>query len=410
MLKLHRPLIGVASCYNAAAPRNIALMREARSVKMGVAPGHATPREFRAIAATGGTAMGGLCSSLRLRQSMADSLGLTIRGHAYDVGPAGCDESMMLALALLRLSVSPIFIYGGSIVSGTGGKVMELIAAIIRPRDIVTRRLLKNAAAVFAACGDNAAALHLRGIAHELGLFNMAEIFKKTPYVADLKPAGRYVAKDMFEARGVPLLMKTLLDHSHLHGDCLTVTGRTIADNLKSVKFNPHQDMVRSTDKPITATGGVVALKGNLAPKGAIVTVAGMSNLRFISPARCLEAGEDEAVPTAPPTGQGAGGKIAPITNGRFSGATRPFCVGPEAAGPIGLLRDGDVMGIDAVAGTLNVKLNDSELARSRSRWLPGATNHTSEGLSKYAQKVGQAGGAVTHPEGAYEKQCHANI
>ena len=162
-----------------------------------------------------------------------------------------------------------------------GEKVMELIARNIRPRDIVTLKALENAATVVAASGGSTnAALHLPAIAHECGikfdLFDVAEIFKKTPYIADLKPGGKYVAKDMFEAGGIPLLMKTLLDHGFLHGDCLTVTGRTIAENMASVKWNPDQDVVYPANKPITKTGGVVGLKGNLAPEGAIVKVAGM--------------------------------------------------------------------------------------------------------------------------------------
>jgi dihydroxy-acid dehydratase len=333
-----------------------------------------------------------------------------------------------------------------------GEKIMELIALNIRPRDIVTRKALENAAAVVAASGGSTnAALHLPAIAHECGikfdLFDVAEIFKKTPYVADLKPGGRYVAKDMFEAGGIPLLMKTLLDNGHLHGDCLTVTGRTIAENLKAVKWNPHQDVVRPADKPITVTGGVVGLKGNLAPEGAIVKVAGMANLKFTGPARCFDREEDafEAVKkktykegeviviryegprggpgmremlstTAALTGQGMGGKIALITDGRFSGATRGFCighVGPEAAigGPIALLRDGDIIEIDAVEGTLNVKLTEAELAQRKTEWRPRATNHTSGALWKYAQQVGPAvAGAVTHPGGAEEKFCYADI
>jgi dihydroxy-acid dehydratase len=333
-----------------------------------------------------------------------------------------------------------------------GERVMDLVRANIRPRDIVTRRSLENAAAVVAASGGSTnAGLHLPAIAHECGikfdLFDVAEIFKKTPYIADLKPGGRYVAKDMFEAGGIPLLMKTLLDHGYLHGDCLTVTGRTIAENLKSVKWNPHQDVVRAADRPITATGGVVGLKGNLAPEGAIVKVAGMSNLKFAGPARCFDREEDafEAVQkrayregeviviryegprggpgmremlstTAALTGQGTSGKIALITDGRFSGATRGFCighVGPEAAvgGPIGLLQDGDIIEIDAVVGTLNVKLTDKELAERKTKWVPRATNHTSGALWKYAQQVGPAvAGAVTHPGGAHEKQCYADI
>src|SRR6201981_2774855 len=333
-----------------------------------------------------------------------------------------------------------------------GEMIMDLIVKNIRPRDIVTRKALENAAAVVAASGGSTnAALHLPAIAHECGiefsLFDVAEVFKKTPYVADLKPGGRYVAKDMFEAGSIPLLMKTLLDHGYLHGDCLTVTGRTIAENLKSVKWNPHQDVVHPADKPITPTGGVVGLKGNLAPEGAIVKVAGMSNLRFAGPARCFDREEDafEAVQnrtykegeviviryegprggpgmremlqtTAALTGQGMGGKIALITDGRFSGATRGFCVGhvgPEAAvgGPIGLLQDGDIIEIDAVAGTLNVKLTEKKLEERKTKWRPRETNHTSGVLWKYAQQVGPAvAGAVTHPGGRHEKKCYADI
>jgi dihydroxy-acid dehydratase len=537
--QIHQPFVGVASCWNEAAPCNIALMRQAQAVKKGVAHAGGTPREFCTITVTDGIAMGheGMKSSLASREVIADSVELTMRGHCYDalVGLAGCDKSLPgMMMAMVRLNVPSIFIYGGSILPGNfrgqqvtvqdmfeavgkhsvgemsdadldeiervacpsagacgaqftantmatvseaiglalpysagapapyeirdsfcmtaGEKVMELIAANTRPRDIVTRKSLENAAAVVAASGGSTnAGLHLPAIAHEAGikfdLFDVAEIFKKTPYVADLKPGGRYVAKDMFEAGGIPLLMKTLLDHGYLHGDCLTVTGRTIAENLKSVKWNPHQDVVRPADKPITATGGVVGLKGNLAPEGAIVKVAGMSNLKFAGPARCFDCEEDafEAVQkrtykegeviviryegprggpgmremlstTAALTGQGMGGKIALITDGRFSGATRGFCighVGPEAAvgGPIGLLQDGDIIEIDAVAGTLNVNLTEKELAERKTRWRPRETNHTSGVLWKYAQQVGPAvAGAVTHPGGAHEKKCYADI
>ena len=259
-----------------------------------------------------------------------------------------------------------------------GEQVMNLIRDNLRPRDIVTKKALENAAAVVAASGGSTnAALHLPAIAHECGiefnLFDVAEVFKRTPYIADLKPGGRYVAKDMFEAGGVPLLMKTLLDHGFLHGNCMTVTGRTIAQNLKSVKWNPDQDVIRPANKPITKTGGVVGLKGNLAPEGAIVKVAGMEELKFSGPARCFDREEDAfaavkarkykegdvfviryegpkggpgmremLATTAALYGQGTGGKVALITDGRFSGATRGFCighVGPEAAvgGPIAL-------------------------------------------------------------------------
>ena len=537
--QIHQPFVGVASCWNEAAPCNISLMRQAQAAKKGVAAAGGTPREFCTITVTDGIAMGheGMRSSLPSRETIADSVELTVRGHSYDalIGLAGCDKSLPgMMMAMCRLNVPSVFIYGGSILPGNfrgqqvtvqdmfeavgkhsvgemsdedldeiervacpsagacgaqftantmatvseaiglalpysagapapyeirdafctaaGEKVMELIRSNIRPRDIVTRKSLENAAAVVAASGGSTnAALHLPAIAHECGiefdLFDVAEIFKKTPYVADLKPGGRYVAKDMFEAGGIPLLMKTLLDNGYLHGDCLTVTGRTIAENLKSVKWNPHQDVVRPADKPITATGGVVGMKGNLAPDGAIVKVAGMSVQKFTGPARCFDCEEDafEAVnkktykegdviviryegpkggpgmremlsTTAALTGQNMGGKVALITDGRFSGATRGFCVGhvgPEAAvgGPIGLIKDGDIIELDAVNGTLNVKLTDAELAERRKSWKPRETAVGSGVLWKYAQQVGPAiKGAVTHPGGAGEKSCYADI
>jgi dihydroxy-acid dehydratase len=332
-----------------------------------------------------------------------------------------------------------------------GEMIMDLIVKNIRPRDIVTRQALENAAAVVAATGGSTnAALHLPAIAHECGikfdLFDVAEILKKTPYIADLKPSGRYVAKDMFEAGGVPLLMKTLLDNGFLHGDCLTVTGRTIAENLKAVKWNPDQDVIYPADKPLSPTGGVVGLKGNLAPEGAIVKVAGMAGLRFSGPARCFDGEEAcfEAVKnrtyregdvlviryegpkggpgmremlstTAALYGQGMGGKVALITDGRFSGATRGFCVGhvgPEAAvgGPIGLIRDGDIIELDAEKGTLDVKLSDAELAARAKTWKPRPEEYASGYLWKYTQQVGSArNGAVTHPGGSAEKACYAD-
>jgi len=333
-----------------------------------------------------------------------------------------------------------------------GEMIMDLIVKNIRPRDIVTRKALENAAAVVAATGGSTnAALHLPAIAHECGiefdLFDVAEIFKKTPYIADLKPGGRYVAKDMFEAGGVPLLMKTLLDHGFMHGDCLTVTGRTIAENMKNVKWNPDQDVVRPADKPLLATGGVVGLKGNLAPEGAIVKVAGMTaELKFAGPARCFDTEEAcyEAVKkktykegdvlviryegpkggpgmremlstTAALYGQGMGAKVALITDGRFSGATRGFCVGhvgPEAAvgGPIGLIRDGDIIDLDAEKGTIDVRLSAEELAKRKAQWKAHEAEYGSGYLWKYAQQVGPAvKGAVTHPGGAGEKACYAD-
>ncbi len=333
-----------------------------------------------------------------------------------------------------------------------GEKIMELSRRNIRPRDIVTKKALENAAIVVAATGGSTnGALHLPAIAHECGikfdLFDVAEVMRRTPYIADLKPGGKYVAKDLFEAGGVPLIMKTLLDHGILHGDCMTVTGRTIAENMKSVKWNPDQDVVRPANKPLSKTGGVVGLKGNLAPEGAIVKVAGMTNLRFAGPARCFDGEEAcfEAVKhrqykegdvlviryegpkggpgmremlatTSALYGQGMGGKVALITDGRFSGATRGFCVGhvgPEAAigGPIALLKDGDIIMLDAEQGTIEAKLSAEEFDSRRRSWKPRDNGFGSGYLWKYTQQVGPArAGAVTHPGGAAERQTYADI
>ncbi|MER8691596.1 dihydroxy-acid dehydratase [Mesorhizobium opportunistum] len=537
--EIAQPLVGVASCWNEAAPCNISLMRQAQVVKKGVAAANGTPREFCTITVTDGIAMGhqGMKSSLVSREVIADSVELTMRGHCYDalVGLAGCDKSLPgMMMAMVRLNVPSIFIYGGSILPGSyrgrqitvqdvfeavgqhsvgtisddelleieqvacpsagscgaqftantmatvaeaiglalpyscgapapyemrdrfnfasGEKIMELIAKNIRPRDIITLKALENAATVVSATGGSTnAALHLPAIAHEAGikfdLFDVARIFEKTPYIADLKPGGKYVAKDMFEAGGIPLLMKTLLDHGYLHGDCLTVTGRTLAENMEHVSWNEHQDVVRPANRPITQTGGVVGLKGNLAPEGAIVKVAGMTELKFSGPARCFDSEEEcfEAVThrnyqegevlviryegprggpgmremlstTAALYGQGMGGKVALITDGRFSGATRGFCighVGPEASvgGPIGLIRDGDVISIDAVNGTIEVALTEAELAARAKTWKARTTDYQSGAIWKYAQTVGSArDGAVTHPGGAKETHCYADI
>jgi dihydroxy-acid dehydratase len=539
--QIHQPLIAVASCWNEAAPCNIALMRQAQAVKKGVAAAGGTPREFCTIAVTDGIAMGheGMKSSLVSREVIADSVELTMRGHCYDalVGLAGCDKSLPgMMMAMLRLNVPSIFIYGGSILPGTfkgqavtvqdlfeavgkysvgemaaedletlemvacpssgacgaqftantmatvseaiglalpysagapapyeirdrfcvtaGEMVMDLLDKRIRPRDIVTRKALENAATVVAASGGSTnAALHLPAIANECGisfdLFDVAEIFRKTPYIADLKPGGKYVAKDMFEAGGVPLLMKTLFDHGFLHGDCLTVTGRTIAENLAKVAWNPDQDVVWPADKPISLTGGVVGLKGSLAPEGAIVKIAGMPDraLSFRGPALCFDNEEDcfEAVTnrryregcvfviryegprggpgmremlatTAALYGQGMGSKVALVTDGRFSGATRGLCighVGPEAAvgGPIALLRDGDIIEIDAIRGTVNHQLGDAEIEKRKKDWHPRKTNFGSGALWKYAQIVGPAfSGAVTHGGALSETNVYADV
>ena len=329
---------------------------------------------------------------------------------------------------------------------------MELIEKNLRPRDILTRKAFENAATVVAASGGSTnAGLHLPALAAECGiefdLHDVAEIFKRTPYIADLKPGGRYVAKDMHAIGGVPVLMKALLDGGFLHGDCITVTGKTIAENLADVEFPTDQKVVYPTSSPLSPTGGVVGLRGNLAPEGAIVKVAGMQKLQFTGPARCFDCEEDAfaavekrdykegevlviryegpkggpgmremLATTAALYGQGAGNSVALITDGRFSGATRGFCighVGPEAAvgGPIGLLKDGDMISIDAVEGTITVELSEEELAERRKSWQPRTTDYQSGTIWKYAQTVGSAEkGATTHPGGGAETHMYADI
>jgi dihydroxy-acid dehydratase len=537
--EIHRPFVGVASCWNEAAPCNIALMRQAQSAKRGVKDAGGTPREFCTITVTDGIAMGheGMKSSLVSREVIADSVELTVRGHCYDalVGIAGCDKSLPgMMMAMLRLNVPSVFLYGGSIMPGrfhgkdvtvvdvfeavgkhsagvmpeselyelecvacpgagacggqftantmacvseaiglalpfsagppaevtsrddyalrAGEAVMALLAKNIRPRDIATREAFENAATVIAATGGSTnGALHLPAMAHEAGiefdLFDVAAIFKRTPYLADLKPGGRFVAKDMWEAGGMPVLMRTLLDGGYIHGDCMTVTGKTIAENLRGVSFNMGQEVMRPYSNPLAPTGGVVGLSGNLAPDGAIVKVAGLKHLHHRGPARVFDCEEDAFAAvqarnyregdviviryegpkggpgmremlstTAALYGQGLSDKIALITDGRFSGATRGLCighVGPEAAegGPIGLLREGDIIVIDAEKGTINVEISDSEMTRRRSAWMPKANSFGSGALWRFAQNVGPARtGAVTHPGAKRETRCYADI
>ncbi len=537
--EIAQPFVGVATCWNEAAPCNISLSRQAQSVKRGVIEGHGTPREFTTITVTDGIAMGhqGMKSSLVSRDVIADSVELTMRGHCYDalVGVAGCDKSLPgMMMAMLRLNVPSVFMYGGSILPGkfkgrdvtvldvfeavgqhaagnmsdedlhelecvacpsagacggqftantmatvseamglalpgsagapapyeerdrwaveSGRAVMRLLELNIRPRDIVTLKALENAAVVVGATGGSTnAALHLPAIAHEAGIkFTMddvAAIMRRTPYIADLKPGGKYVALDVHRVGGIPVILKALMDGGLLHGDCLTVTGRTMAENLKDVVFPTDQDVIYTVANPITTAGGVVGLKGSLAPDGAIVKIAGLHALRFEGPALCFDCEEDAFAAvqaraykegdviviryegpkggpgmremlstTAAIYGQGMGEKVALITDGRFSGATRGFCVGhvgPEAAlgGPIGLLRNGDKIILDAAAGTIDVDLTAAELAERRAAWTPRETIYRSGAIWKYAQLVGPAYlGGVTHGGAAVEGETYADV
>ncbi len=533
------PFIGVATCWNEAAPCNIALARQAQAAKSGVRAAGGTPREFTTITVTDGIAMGhqGMKASLVSREVIADSVELTMRGHGYDalVGLAGCDKSLPgMMMAMLRLNVPSVFLYGGSILPGrfrdrdvtvldvfeavgqhaagnfsdadlaelervacpgagacggqftantmamvseaiglalpgsagapaayedrdahaeaSGKAVMGLLQRRIRPRDIVTRRALENAAVIVGATGGSTnAALHLPAIAHEAGIVfpmeEVAEIMRRTPWIADLKPGGRYVALDVHRIGGIPVILRALLDGGLLHGDCLTVTGRTLAENLEGVRFPADQDVVRQVQAPLSATGGVVGLRGTLAPEGAIVKVAGLASLRFQGTALCFDS-EEEAFAavqaraykagdviviryegpkggpgmremlstTAAIYGQGMGEQVALITDGRFSGATRGFCVGhvgPEAAaaGPIALIQNGDRIAIDANAGTIDLHVPPAELATRRATWHPRATQYGSGAVWKFAQAVGPARlGAVTHPGAAAELIAYADL
>lgn len=537
--EIARPFVAVASAGNDSAPCNTTLDPQANICREGVIAGGGTPRRFNTITVTDGIAMGhqGMKSSLVSREVIADSVELSVRGHCYDalVGFAGCDKSLPgMMMAMLRLNVPGIFVYGGSILPGTyrgkdvnvkdvfeavgqyaagncplkeltalekvacpghgacggqftantmacvgeaiglslpnsnmapapyksreeialaaGEQVMKLLKLNLRPRDICTRPAFENAARVVAATGDSTnAALHLPAMASEAGidfdLFDVAEVFKSTPYIADLQPGGQYVAKDMHEAGGVYMGMKALLDGGFLDPNPITVTGKTLGENIEEITWNPDQKVFYEVSKPITPTGGVVGLKGSLAPDGAIVKVAGMERLQFTGSARVFDCEEDAFAAvearditegsviiiryegpkggpgmremlstTAALYGQGMGEKVALITDGRFSGATRGFCighVGPEAAdcGPIALVENGDTISIDAETGTIDLEVDEATLEERRKAWKPRTNDYQSGTLWRYAQNVGPARqGALTHPGAKAETHVFADI
>ncbi|APX66361.1 dihydroxy-acid dehydratase [Sphingomonas sp. gentR] len=373
-------------------------------------------------------------------------------GGQFTANTMACvGEAIGLSLPNSNMMPAP-FLDRHGIAEAAGEQVMELIARNIRPRDICTREAFENAARVVAATGGSTnAGLHLPAMANEAGidfdLFDVAEIFKTTPYIADLKPGGRYVAKDMYEAGGVYMLMKTLLAGGFLHGDCITVTGKTLAENIDEVTWNPDQKVIYDVKTPLSPTGGVVGLRGSLAPEGAIVKVAGMKRLQFEGIAKVFDC-EEEAFAavearaitegtvvviryegpkggpgmremlstTAALYGQGLGEKVALITDGRFSGGTRGFCighVGPEAAdgGPIALVENGDSIRIDAEAGTIDLLVEPGVLDERRARWTPRVNDYQAGVLWRYAQNVGPAHqGAVTHPGAKSERHVYADI
>lgn len=522
---LQRPLIAIANTWIEVMPCNFHLRRLAERVKAGVRAAGGTPIEFNTIAVSDGISMGteGMKASLISREVVADSIELVVRGHLFDgvVALSGCDKTIPgTVMALLRLNLPSLMLYGGSIAPGkfngrdvtiqdvfeavgacaagkmservlhgledracpgpgacggqftantmamaievlgmspmgsasvpamdakkdhvafeAGRLAMDLLRHNLRPRRIITRQSLENAIASVAATGGSTnSVLHLLAIAREAGvplrIDDFDRISSKTPLLADLKPWGRFVATDLYRAGGVALVAKRLLQAKRLHPDALTVTGRTIGEEAQRARETPRQQVVRPVTRPLKPTGGLVILRGNLAPDGCVVKITGHEPLRHRGPARVFDCEEDafKAVQrrrikpgdvvviryegpkggpgmremlgvTAAIVGQGLGGSIALLTDGRFSGATRGLMAGhvaPEAAngGPIALLQDGDLVTFDVERRRLDVALSASEMARRRAAWRAPAPRYASGVMAKYARLVSSASqGAVT--------------
>jgi len=522
--QIARPHVGVASSWNEITPCNYHLNHLAKKVKEGVNGAGGTPFEFGTIAVSDAISMGheGMKASLVSREVIADSVELMAVAERFDglVTIAGCDKSLPgMLIALARLNIPGVFLYGGSILPGTycgkdvtiqdvfeavgthargkmsddelsklehaacpgagscaglytantmaaaiealgmslpgtatppavderrqeassqsGVAVMNLLAKGIRPRDILTRKAFENAVTVVVATGGSTnAVLHLLAIAHEAGvklsLEDMDRISRRTPYIGDLRPGGNFVMADFDREGGVPLLMRALLDAKLIHGDCLTVTGKTVRENLRGVKSNGQGKVLHSVSKPLAPTGSLAVLKGNLAPEGAVLKTAGVHNLRIQGPARVFDSEEaamkailqgkihagdvvviryegpkggpgmrEMLAVTGAIQGEGLGDKVALLTDGRFSGATHGLMAGhvaPEAAvgGPIAALREGDWITVDAVKRELSVRLSQKEIAARLKRWTPPAPRYTSGALAKYARLVSSAArGAV---------------
>ncbi|MBO1111400.1 dihydroxy-acid dehydratase [Bordetella petrii] len=526
---LQKSIVGIVSTQGENTPCSMGLAPQADRARLGVAAAGGVPVSFSTISVSDGTSMNhaGMRMSLLSRETIADSVEMVVRGHAYDalVAFAGCDKTLpAMMMAIVRLNVPAVFLYGGATLPGHAlGKpatILDTIEAVGRvqhgsmtaaelkamertctpsagscpgqftantmamvgealglsplgsammpavyserlaiaqragtqvmralakggplPRELVTRASLDNACAAVAATGGSTnAALHIPAIAHEAGirytLDDVAAVFQRTPLIADLQPGGRFLARDLHEAGGVPAVLKALLEGGYIDGSVLTLDGRPLAEALADFP-GPDGDVVRPCARAIHPSGGVTVLKGNLSPQGALLKIAGLKSLQFSGPARVFENEEDcmRAVSqrtyrpgdvlvirnegpqggpgmremlsvTAALYGQGMGEKVALLTDGRFSGATRGLCigyVGPEAAagGPIGLVRDGDVIHIDAQAGSLRVELSDAELASRRAGHVPPARPRLAGALEKYALLVRPAHeGAVTHSGG----------
>jgi dihydroxy-acid dehydratase len=525
---LAQPFVGVATVWSESTPCNVNLDAQGLTVAEAVKQHGGTPRRFNTISVSDGIAMGheGMKASLISREVIADSVELMMRGHAYDglVGLAGCDKSLPgMLMAMARLNVPSVFVYGGTIMPGrfkekdvtiqdafeaagafaagkidaaelhavecavcpgagacggqytantmacvaeaigmalpgsssppaedfdgsrathlalAGEAVMKALRNGLLPSDILTMKALENGIAIAAATGGSTnVALHLPALARELGLTltldDVERVSARTPTLADLRPGGKYVMLDLHKVGGVPAVLKAMLEAGALHGECLTITGRTLAEELADVKVPSAQDVIRSSDNYLDSHGGLKIVRGNLAPDGGVVKTTGVRKLAHTGPVRVFECEEDAMAAvqrreiqrgdvvairyegprggpgmremlgvTSAIVGQGLGYDVALLTDGRFSGATRGLMVGhvgPEAmdGGPIALLRDGDIVTVDAENGVLSVDLTDAELAARKAIWRPIDARYAHGVLAKYARQVGPAsGGAVTH-------------
>jgi len=522
---LEKPFVSLANLASDVTPCNVHLDRLTNAAKEGVREAGGIPFEFGTITVSDGISMGteGMKASLVSREVIADSIEVVTFGERMDglITVAGCDKNMPgCMMAIARLNIPSIFIYGGTIMPGqfqgrdvniqdvfeavgayakvnmtldeltelecnacpgegscaglftantmstaievmglslpgdasipaidprkndrakeSGRTLMRLLSEGIRPRDILTKHAFENAITVVVAMGGSTnAVLHLMAIAREAGVNLQLEDFdrisRSTPYITDMKPGGRYVMADLDRYGGISLVLKRLLNAGLLHGDAMTITGKSLAENVSSINTVDDQPIVYNTDAPRSPTGGLAILKGNLAPDGAVIKVAGHQEKIYEGPARVFDQ-EEEAfqaiqrneivagdivviryeVPKGGPgmremlavtgalIGQGLGDDVALITDGRFSGASHGPMVGhvaPEAAvgGPIGLLQEGDLITLDIPARQLNVKLTEEQFSDRRSAWKPIEAQYTSGVFAKYAKLVSSASdGAVT--------------